>query len=1275
MLDVNFFDELRIGLASAGNIRKWSFGEVKKPETINYRTLKPEKDGLFDEKIFGPTRDWECYCGKYKRVRFKGIICERCGVEVTRAKVRRERMGHIELAAPVTHIWYFKGVPSRLGYLLDLAPKDLEKVIYFAAYMITEVDTEAREEDLPKLEKKLASDRKKIETKRDNDLAARQEKMENDLAELEDEGAKADQRRKVRESGERELKNIRERSQKELDRLEEVWTRFKNLKVQDLEGDENLYREMRDRYGIYFKGYMGATAIQKRLETFDLKAEFDKLTELAETGKGQKKTRAIKRLKVVNSFLSTSNNPTSMVLDCVPVIPPDLRPMVQLDGGRFATSDLNDLYRRVINRNNRLKRLVDLGAPEIIVNNEKRMLQEAVDALFDNGRRGRPVTGPGNRPLKSLSDMLKGKQGRFRQNLLGKRVDYSGRSVIVVGPQLKLHQCGLPKQMALELFKPFVMKRLVDLNHAQNIKSAKRMVERSRSVVWDVLEEVIAEHPVLLNRAPTLHRLGIQAFEPQLIEGKAIQIHPLVCTAFNADFDGDQMAVHVPLSAEAQAEARILMLSSNNILSPASGRPLTAPTQDMVLGLYFLTSQRENQVGEGRSFTSVAEGLMAYEQQSVSLQAKIKIRLTINGEEVTKETTLGRAIFNEVLPDTFPFVDYDVTKKALGSIVDNLAESYPKVVVAKVLDDLKQLGFTWATRAGATIGIVDVVTPARKREILEGYETKADKVQSQYEKGLITDDERRQELIEIWTQATNEVAKEMEDNFPRTNPVWMMVFSGARGNMMQIRQIAGMRGLVANPKGEIIPRPIKSNFREGLSVLEYFISTHGARKGLADTALRTADAGYLTRRLCDVAQDVIIREEDCGTDRGLTLKIGNIVNGKLTRDDYVETSIYGRALSEDVVVDGKTIVAAGADLGDRLINELIDAGVAEVKVRSVLTCDSKVGQCAKCYGRSMASGKLVDVGEAVGIIAAQSIGEPGTQLTMRTFHTGGAATASGDITHGLPRVVELFEARTPKGVAPIAEAAGVVSFLEDAKGKKIIVTPEDGGEAVAYPITRRQKLLVEEGHKVAVGQQMVVGAIDPKQVLRILGPRATQTHLVQEIQEVYRSQGVGIHDKHIEIVVKQMLRRITVLEPGDTDLLPGELVDHLRFQASNREAVQKGGKAASGRPELMGITKASLATESWLSAASFQETTRVLTDAALSEKSDPLLGLKENVIIGKLIPAGTGLARYRNVRVEPTEEAKAAVYAAYEEYDYAPFETTGSGEAVRLDDYQVGENR
>ncbi|ASY23421.1 DNA-directed RNA polymerase subunit beta' [Candidatus Nanopelagicus abundans] len=1273
MLDVNFFDELRIGLASTDNIREWSFGEVKKPETINYRTLKPEKDGLFDEKIFGPTRDWECYCGKYKRVRFKGIICERCGVEVTRAKVRRERMGHIELAAPVTHIWYFKGVPSRLGYLLDLAPKDLEKVIYFAAYMITEVDTEARAEDMPTLEKKYSSDVKKIESRRDLELDTRTKKMESDLSDLEDEGAKADARRKVRESGERELKTIRDRNQKELDRLDAVWNRFKNLKVQDLEGDELLYRELRDRYGVYFKGSMGASAIKARLETFDLKAEFDKLNELSQTGKGQKKTRAIKRLKVVNSFLNTRNKPASMVLDCVPVIPPDLRPMVQLDGGRFATSDLNDLYRRVINRNNRLKRLADLGAPEIIVNNEKRMLQEAVDSLFDNGRRGRPVTGPGNRPLKSLSDMLKGKQGRFRQNLLGKRVDYSGRSVIVVGPQLKLHQCGLPKQMALELFKPFVMKRLVDLNHAQNIKSAKRMVERARPVVWDVLEEVIAEHPVLLNRAPTLHRLGIQAFEPQLVEGKAIQIHPLVCTAFNADFDGDQMAVHLPLSAEAQAEARVLMLSSNNILSPASGRPITSPTQDMVLGLYFLTSLREKELGEGRAFSSIAEAVMAFDQGSLSLQAKIKLRIDKSGVAETRETTLGRALFNEVLPADFPFVDYDVTKKLLGLIVDNLAEGYAKVTVAQTLDALKSLGFYWATRAGVTISINDVVTPGRKREILEGYETKADKVQSQYEKGLITDDERRQELIEIWTLATNEVAKEMEDNFPRTNPVWMMVYSGARGNMMQIRQIAGMRGLVANPKGEIIPRPIKSNFREGLSVLEYFISTHGARKGLADTALRTADSGYLTRRLCDVAQDVIIREEDCGTDRGLTLKMAaKDSTGTLVRDDHVETSLFGRNLAEDVSASGKVLLTAGTDLGDRNIDTLVAAGIEEVKVRSVLTCDSKVGQCAMCYGRSMAAGKIVDVGEAVGIIAAQSIGEPGTQLTMRTFHTGGAQLlGETQITHGLPRVQELFEARTPKGVAPIAEAAGTVSFLEDAKGKKIVVTPEDGGEAVAYPITRRQKLLVEDGSRVSVGQQLVVGAIDPKQVLRILGPRQTQIHLVSEIQEVYRMQGVSIHDKHIEIIVRQMLKRITVLEPGDADLLPGELVERGRFEEENRRVVSTGGKAASGRPELMGITKASLATESWLSAASFQETTRVLTDAALSEKSDPLLGLKENVIIGKLIPAGTGLARYRNIRVEPTEEAKAAVYAAYDQYEFTPFESQGSGEAVRLDEFEV----
>src|SRR5512135_831699 len=910
MLDVNFFDDLRIGLATAEDIRQWSHGEVKKPETINYRTLKPEKDGLFCEKIFGPTRDWECYCGKYKRVRFKGIICERCGVEVTRAKVRRERMGHIELAAPVTHIWYFKGVPSRLGYLLDLAPKDLEKVIYFAAYMITRVDEEARHRDLPTLEAQVSVERQQLEDKKNADVETRQKKLEADLAQLEAEGAKGDARRKVRESAEREMRQIRDRAQRRIDDLDKVFDRFKSMKVQELEPDELLYRELRDRFGQYFEGGMGAEALQRRLEEFDLEAEAESLRETIRTGRGQKKARALKRLKVVSAFLNTRNSPMGMVLDCVPVIPPDLRPMVQLDGGRFATSDLNDLYRRVINRNNRLKRLLDLGAPEIIVNNEKRMLQEAVDSLFDNGRRGRPVTGPGNRPLKSLSDMLKGKQGRFRQNLLGKRVDYSGRSVIVVGPQLKLHQCGLPKDMAIELFKPFVMKRLVDLNHAQNIKSAKRMVERARPVVWDVLEEVITEHPVLLNRAPTLHRLGIQAFEPQLVEGKAIQIHPLVCTAFNADFDGDQMAVHLPLSAEAQAEARILMLSSNNILSPASGRPITSPTQDMVLGLFFLTAGKPRALGEGRVFSSVAEAQMAYDAGECDLQATIRVRLDADtvpplgwvapegwqpGRPVLVETTLGRCLFNEALPVDYPFVNDEVSKRELGAIVNDLAEKYPKVQVAATLDALKEAGFHWATRSGVTIAITDVVTPPAKQEILEQYEARADQIQRQFDRGLITDDERRQELIEIWTKATSEVAEKMQENFPRTNAIYMMVHSGARGNMMQVRQIAGMRGLVANPKGEIIPRPILSNFREGLTVLEYFISTHGARKGLADTALRTADSGYLTRRLVDVSQDVIIREEDCGTERGVVMPIGTVIDGTLTRDPHVATGVYARA--------------------------------------------------------------------------------------------------------------------------------------------------------------------------------------------------------------------------------------------------------------------------------------------------------------------------------------------------------------------------------------------
>jgi len=1287
VLDVNFFDEIRIGLASVDDIRQWSHGEVKKPETINYRTLKPERDGLFCEKIFGPTRDWECYCGKYKRVRFKGIICERCGVEVTRSKVRRERMGHIELAAPVTHIWYFKGVPSRLGYLLDLAPKDLEKVIYFAAYMITHVDQDARHRDLSSLENKIDLERKKIEQRRDTEIEKRLKKLEEDLAALEAEGAKADQRRKVRDAADREVRQRRDRAQREIDRLDEVWTRFKNLEVQDLEGDEVLYRDMKYRFGKYFEGYMGAEAIQKRLDSFDLESEAAALSDVIKNGKGQRKTRALKRLKVVSAFRQTTNSPRGMVLDCVPVIPPDLRPMVQLDGGRFATSDLNDLYRRVINRNNRLKRLLDLGAPEIIVNNEKRMLQEAVDSLFDNGRRGRPVTGPGNRPLKSLSDMLKGKQGRFRQNLLGKRVDYSGRSVIVVGPQLKLHQCGLPKQMALELFKPFVMKRLVDLNHAQNIKSAKRMVERARPVVWDVLEEVIAEHPVLLNRAPTLHRLGIQAFEPQLIEGKAIQIHPLVCTAFNADFDGDQMAVHLPLSAEAQAEARILMLSTNNILKPADGRPVTMPTQDMVIGIFFLTLDKDGEPGEGRAFGSVAEAMMAFDREKISLQSKIRLRFGDivpaadtalpegweQGQPLLVETTLGRALFNQALPADYAYVNHEVGKRQLGTIVNDLAERYTKVDVAAALDALKDTGFHWATRSGVTISIEDVVTPPGKQEILAGYEDQAAKVQKQFDRGLITDEERRQELIEIWTRATNDVAEAMEATFEKTNPIFMMVHSGARGNMMQVRQIAAMRGLVANPRGEIIPRPIKANFREGLSVVEYFISTHGARKGLADTALRTADSGYLTRRLVDVSQDVIIREDDCGTERGMPKVIGTrLEDGRLVVGDNAETSAYARTAATEVLhpETGEQLVAAGGDIGDLEITELVAAGIDNVKVRSVLTCDAKAGTCARCYGRSLATGKLVDIGEAVGIIAAQSIGEPGTQLTMRTFHTGGVA--GDDITHGLPRVVELFEARVPKGKAPTTESAGRVRLEESDKTRKVVVVPDDGADEEDYPINKRARLLVADGEHVDVGQQLTHGTPDPQDVLRILGVRKAQEHLVDEVQEVYRSQGVSIHDKHIEIIVRQMLRRVTVIEQGDAGLLTGDLVDRLRFEDENRRVVSDDGKPASGRPVLMGITKASLATDSWLSAASFQETTRVLTDAAIHGRSDSLRGLKENVILGKLIPAGTGLERYRNITVEPTEEARAAAYSltGYESYDYDFGQPTT--QSVALDDFDFG---
>jgi DNA-directed RNA polymerase subunit beta' len=1253
LLDVTTFDELRIGLATADDIRRWSHGEVKKPETINYRTLKPEKDGLFGEQIFGPSRDWECACGKYKRVRFKGIVCERCGVEVTKSSVRRERMGHIELAAPVTHIWYFKGVPSRLGYLLDMAPKDLEKVIYFAAYMIIEVDDEGRHADMPDLENELRLEIKTLSDQRDARINDRLQKLEGDLAALEEEGAKSDQKRRTKDGAEKEMGQIRKSYDDQITHLERVWDEFKSLKVGDLKPEDSVFHELQDRFGIYFDAYMGAEAIKKRLEAFDLAAEAEDLRLQISEGKGQKKIRAIKRLRVVSSFLSTGNSPAAMVLDVVPVIPPELRPMVQLDGGRFATSDLNDLYRRVINRNNRLRRLLDLGAPEIIVNNEKRMLQEAVDALFDNGRRGRPVTGTGNRALKSLSDMLKGKQGRFRQNLLGKRVDYSGRSVIVVGPQLKLHQCGLPKQMALELFKPFVIKRLIDLSHAQNIKAAKRMVERSRPQVWDVLEEIIRERPVLLNRAPTLHRLGIQAFEPMLVEGKAIQLHPLVCAAFNADFDGDQMAVHLPLSVEAQAEARILMLASNNILKPSDGRPVALPSQDMIIGLHHLTTLREGGIGEGRAFASIAEAILAKDQASLHLNSKVKIRLDglhfaegqapegfEQGKTFLLETTLGRALFNEALPVDYPYVEAVADKGRLSILVNDLAERYPKTEVAATLDRIKDAGFHWATRSGVTVALSDIVAPPSKGKIIEGYEKQAAKVQGQYDKGLTTEAERRQELIEIWNKATAEVANAMQANFAEDNNIFRMVSSGARGNWMQVRQIAGMRGLVSNPRGEIIPRPIVHSYKEGLTVAEYFISTHGARKGLADTALRTADSGYLTRRLVDVSQDVIIREDDCGTNKGLDLPIAE--NG--VRDPNVENSVYARSLAAAVVNEaGEVLADAGDDVGDVLIDKLVAGGIEHIKVRSVLTCESAVGVCAACYGRSLATGKLVDIGEAVGIIAAQSIGEPGTQLTMRTFHTGGVASAD-DITQGLPRVQELFEARTPKSASPIAEAAGRITIEDTDRQRRLILTPDNGDEEVIYPVLKRATLLVEDGQHVELGQQLHVGSVDPKEVLRVKGVRAVQQHLVDGVQNTYRSQGVPIHDKHIEVIVRQMLRKVTVVEHGDTDLLPGELVDRSRYQDVNRTAVSEGRRPASARQEVMGITKASLATESWLSAASFQETTRVLTQAAMEGKSDSLVGLKENVIIGKLIPAGTGLAKYRDIRVEPTEEAKAERY-------------------------------
>ena len=1286
--DVSNFDALRISLANAEDVRSWSRGEVKKPETINYRTLKPEKDGLFCEKIFGPTKDWECACGKYKRVRFKGIVCERCGVEVTRSKVRRERMGHIELAAPVTHIWFFKGVPSRLGYLLNVTPKDLERVIYFASYMVTEVNEDERHNDLPGLQDEFDSEIKRLEQRRDSDIEARAKKVEEDLAALEEAGeAKGPARTKLRNGAERDMAAIRTRYNDQIARVDAVFDKFKKLKPGDMVDDVDLWREMQDRYGDYFDGCMGAEAIKKRLQSLDLETISKELREEIKDASEQRKTKALKRLKVVNAFLTTGNKPEAMVLDVIPVIPPDLRPMVQLDGGRFATSDLNDLYRRVINRNNRLKRLIELGAPEIMLNNEKRMLQEAVDSLFDNGRRGRPVTGASNRPLKSLSDMLKGKQGRFRQNLLGKRVDYSGRSVIVVGPSLRMHQCGLPKPMALELFKPFVIKRLVDLNYAQNMKSAKRLVDRGDAEVWGVLEEVISEHPVLLNRAPTLHRLGIQAFEPILVEGKAIHLPPLACAAFNADFDGDQMAVHLPLSAEAQAEARSLMMASDNILKPADGHTVTMPSQDMILGLYYLSTVLEGVKGQGRVFSSLEEAEMALDRHEIDMQAKVLIRLPESfvlpknwepgevkvldpreGEdEVVKEerfhdgtvlfaTSYGRILFNETLPTDYPFVNEQVAKGRLSKIVDDIAMRYSTQQVAATLDALKDLGFTRAPWSGVSFAFSDVNEPPERDEKIAEYEAKADKVNANYEMGLLTEEARRQELIDLWTECTAEVSKEVEEKFDPTSNLAIIVQSGARGNMMQINQIAGMRGLVANPKGEIIPRPVKSNYRDGLSVLEYFISQHGARKGLADTALRTAESGYLTRRLVDVSQDVIVREEDCGTKAGLPIRVAERDNdGNLVLVKAADGGPYSRLLAADVIdpADGQTVLYKRDDaLSMDVLNDLVAHGVEEVKCRSVLTCESKRGVCAKCYGWSLATNKLVDVGETVGIVAAQSIGEPGTQLTLRSFHSGGVAAAS-DITQGLPRVTELFEARTPKGEAPITEFAGSIKIVENDRGRQIILTPdadsgapkEDGViKPITYQVSKRVPLKVADGDHIKVGTQLVEGSVDPKKILTILGKRAAQVNIVEEVHTVYRSQGVDIHDKHIEVIVHQMTRRVTIIDSGDTDLLPGELVDNARFREINRNIVKNGGRPAVGRPALMGITKASLATDSWLSAASFQETTRVLTEAALSEKVDDLKGLKENVIIGKLIPAGTGLARYRNAVVEPDKAIRDTIY-------------------------------
>ena len=1209
------FESIKIGLASPEQIREWSYGEVKKPETINYRTLKPERDGLFCERIFGPTKDWECHCGKYKRIRYKGKICERCGVEVTKSKVRRERMGHIELVAPVSHIWYFKGIPSRMGLILDISPRELEKVLYFAKYIVTD-------------------------------------------------------------PGDTELKKKQILSEKE-------------------------YLDMREKYEDDFKAGMGAEAIKELLCEIDVDALTEQLREELSEASGQKKARILKRLEVAEAFKLSGNRPEWMILDVIPVIPPDIRPMVQLDGGRFATSDLNDLYRRVINRNNRLKRLLELNAPDIIVRNEKRMLQEAVDALIDNGRRGRPVTGPNNRALKSLSDMLKGKQGRFRQNLLGKRVDYSGRSVIVVGPELKMHQCGLPKEMALELFKPFVMKRLVETGVAGNIKSARKMVERAKPEVWDALEIVIKDHPVMLNRAPTLHRLGIQAFEPILVEGKAIKLHPLVCTAFNADFDGDQMAVHLPLSVEAQAECRFMLLSPNNLLKPSDGGPVAVPSQDMVLGIYYLTQERPGAKGEGKYFKDISEAILAYENGVITLHSKIMVHVTreINGEKVSGnvESTLGRFIFNEILPQDLGYVDrtkpenalvlevdFHVGKKQLKDILQHVINTHGTTTTAEVLDDIKATGYKYSTRAAMTVSISEMTVPPIKKELIANAEKKVEQITQNYYRGRSTDEERHKNVIKVWQETDERLKDALLAGLDKYNNIFMMADSGARGSNQQIKQLAGMRGLMADTSGNTIELPIKSNFREGLDVLEYFISAHGARKGLSDTALRTADSGYLTRRLVDVSQDLVIRENDCSVGRAIPgMYVYEFVNEKATADsdakadvlESLQERITGRFLAEDIVdpKTGELILGANHLVTSKRAEEIIKTGVEHVKIRTILTCRSHIGVCAKCYGSNMATGQTVQVGEAVGIIAAQSIGEPGTQLTMRTFHTGGVA--GDNITQGLPRVEELFEARKPKTLAVLAEFGGVVSFAKTDKKTDIVIT-DDEGNSKAYPVSRDTRVKVTEGQIVAKGEEITEGSENPHDIVRILGVRAVQDYMIREVQKVYRIQGVEINDKHIELIVRQMLKKIVIESAGDSDFLPGSQVDTIEFTEVNERLEEEGKQPATGTPIILGITKASLATNSFMSAASFQETTKVLTDAAINGKVDPLIGLKENVIIGKLIPAGTGMKRYQDIKLDTGlvyDEEQEALDEQEEELENAAAVDTDDNEEINITEETVTE--